>query len=651
MEEFESLEQAFAEYAGSDHMLDLAEFQKALDLNNDFLAERLFQVFDRDQTQRINAQEFLDTLYQLAQGTTDDKLMFAFRLHDRNDDHRIDRRELEEFILASLQANQLNIPAIQVRQLIDLLFKQADTDESREITFAEFKHLLDGSPELREAMTVSPVSWLQPPQAELPSVSQQIGWRSRVHYLQNNWAKLLFLVLYFSVIGWLFVHAYYLHRDQGLYFGIARGCGAALNFNSALILVPVMRQGMSRLRKSKLNDFLPIDEHLEFHKLVGQVIFGLAVIHTLAHLQDRFLSHQSLSGFLSYGSGYTGLLLMLILLLLWFTAQPVVREKELFDLFSVAHLAYIPWLGLLLVHGKAFWQWSGGAIAAFLLEQLVRHRQSKRRVRLLNAVTLPGNVLALKMERLGFTFEASDYVYLKCPTISKFEWHPFTISSAPEQLDQFSVHIRAVGSWTQKLYHSFKVPIQENQVDLTFPIYVQGPYHSPSSHIFTAEYVMLIAGGIGVTPYASILQSMLQRKKLQQTDFSLKKVHFYWLNRDQSSFEWFLELLHRINLEDTYGLFDLNLYLTGVTQRPNIQSVTLYTAMDLLHDQMHVDLITGLKEQTHTGRPDWSQIFQAINAQYPAEKVDVFYCGPRGLSNTLSKQCNRYGFRYRKENF
>jgi hypothetical protein len=72
---------------------------------------------------------------------------------------------------------------------------------------------------------------------------------------------------------------------------------------------------------------------------------------------------------------------------------------------------------------------------------------------------------------------------------------------------------------------------------------------------------------------------------------------------------------------------------------------------DLLHDQMHVDLITGLKEQTHTGRPDWPQIFQAINIQYPAEKVNVFYCGPRGLSSTLRKQCNRYGFRYHKENF
>lgn len=32
-----------------------------------------------------------------------------------------------------------------------------------------------------------------------------------------------------------------------------------------------------------------------------------------------------------------------------------------------------------------------------------------------------------------FQFKPGDYIYINIPKIAKYEWHPFTISSAPEQ--------------------------------------------------------------------------------------------------------------------------------------------------------------------------------------------------------------------------
>jgi predicted ferric reductase len=32
-----------------------------------------------------------------------------------------------------------------------------------------------------------------------------------------------------------------------------------------------------------------------------------------------------------------------------------------------------------------------------------------------------------------FSFTPGDWVFIKIPQIATFEWHPFTISSAPEQ--------------------------------------------------------------------------------------------------------------------------------------------------------------------------------------------------------------------------
>lgn len=40
---------------------------------------------------------------------------------------------------------------------------------------------------------------------------------------------------------------------------------------------------------------------------------------------------------------------------------------------------------------------------------------------------------------------------------------------------------------------------------------IDGPYGTPSQHIFDAEHAVLIASGIGITPFASILQSLMQR--------------------------------------------------------------------------------------------------------------------------------------------
>lgn len=40
--------------------------------------------------------------------------------------------------------------------------------------------------------------------------------------------------------------------------------------------------------------------------------------------------------------------------------------------------------------------------------------------------------------------------------MAKYEWHPFTISSAPEKQGVFWLHIRAVGTWTNRLYRLFE---------------------------------------------------------------------------------------------------------------------------------------------------------------------------------------------------
>jgi len=202
-------------------------------------------------------------------------------------------------------------------------------------------------------------------------------------------------------------------------------------------------------------------------------------------------------------------------------------------------------------------------------------------------------------------------------------------------------------------------------------IFVDGPFGAPSSNIFRAEHAVLIGTGIGVTPFASILQSIMHRYwhvkrtcpkcDFQWSDelhsvFSLKKVDFFWINRDQKSFEWFVKLLSQLEIEQSeqdgvMGHFlDMHMYITSALQRTDMKAVGLQLALDLLHEKEKRDLVTGLKSRTIAGRPNWNKVFTQIREQHKG-RVTVFYCGNPSLAKIVRKKCNEFKFSFRKEVF
>ena len=139
-------------------------------------------------------------------------------------------------------------------------------------------------------------------------------------------------------------------------------------------------------------------------------------------------------------------------------------------------------------------------------------------------------------------------------------------------------------------------------------IYVDGPYGAPSSHIFRAQHAVLVGTGIGVTPFASILQSIMIRywkgrhtcpncnyewsSEIPVTIMNLKKVDFFWINRDQKSFEWFVNLLTQLEIEQAElggameRFLDMHMYITSALQKTDMKAVGLQLALDLLHQKV-----------------------------------------------------------------
>jgi predicted ferric reductase len=162
--------------------------------------------------------------------------------------------------------------------------------------------------------------------------------------------------------------------------------------------------------------------------------------------------------------------------------------------------------------------------------------------------------------------------------------------------------------------------------------------------------VVLIGAGIGVTPFTSVLESMvLSFHGLGTRPLALQKGYFYWLNKDQYSFEWFAALLARIEAADKKGVLDIHICMTS--GRANLTSVALTLARAVRRDLGGSDIVTGLRTATRMGAPDWERELSAIAARHAPETVDVFFCGPHGLGAKLAPACARLGMRFRQERF
>jgi predicted ferric reductase/Ca2+-binding EF-hand superfamily protein len=646
------IEQAFVAHAGATDTIDAAKLQGILGLRSPYLAKRVFALFDRNRDGFIQRDEFIAGATRLVTGDVREKLWFAFQLHDHDGDGFIDQTEMVRMISIAMAESEITERASQpAEQLATVLFRATDSNRDGRVSFDEFEAALRRRPELLRKMTLSEAIWLAPNEdlldwIDAPKRTQLCApWFSSQH-----WATGAFVTLWVLANLAIFGPFFWQMPAQGarLWMQLGRTLGLALDFNGALILIPMMRRLLTRVRATFLGRLIPVDHSLAFHRLLGHALFALGICHaacfTIAYVGGH--SHQPLSDlFLSTGKGLTGLVLLGLFSVMWFFSLAFVRRTSHFELFYFTHLLYLGWLALAIAHAPSFLLWAGLPLLGFLLEQVWRLRRRAKLSRVVVSTPLRSAVTRLEIERPeGFDFAPADYVFLRIPAIARHEWHPFTLSSAPERA-HLSVHVRSLGDWSSALRRA----VEENALPI-LDVHIDGPYGSPSAHIFRSRVAVLIGAGIGVTPFASVLESLVLRANGRSVRASnLEKVHFFWLNRDQYSFEWFAALLTDLERVDQKGLLDIHLCMTGA--RAGATALGLELAREVMHASGRSDMITGLRSHTHLGHPDWEALLGEIVARHAPEHVDAYFCGPPGLGAVLAPLCRRLGISFREERF
>ncbi|KAF8452547.1 NADPH oxidase B [Boletus edulis BED1] len=491
----------------------------------------------------------------------------------------------------------------------------------------------------------------------------------------------------------------------GITYAIARAAALMLHCDVIFILLPVCRNFISLLRRTPLNQFIPFDKNIAFHKATAWSIVVFTVIHIGAHMRnfqelalldpDAKTTGQRIIVFLqanfATGTGVTGWIMTACLgIIVWFAMDK--RRRANFERFWYSHHLFIIFFLAWQFHGMwcmikpdrqpfcsyisigVFWRyWLVGGVL-WTYERVLREIRARHKTYISKVIQHPSKVVEIQIKKEKTTIRAGQYIFICCPDISYFQWHPFTLTSAPEE-DYISVHIRVVGDFTTALAKSLGCDFDSkkgNEVNAgsgmvvgtntnpplkrTLPrVMVDGPFGSASEDYLNYETVLLVGAGIGVTPFASILKSIWYRMNglNNSKPTRLSKVYFTWVIRDFGSAEWFHSLLQAIEDQDTQNRIEINIYLTAKIKEDDMTNIIV---QDVGAEK---DAVTSLRAPTHYGRPNWDKAFTSLVDKHPETDVGVFFCGPPVLSRQLRQMCNKFSdpspggtrFFFGKENF
>ncbi|KAF9034679.1 NADPH oxidase isoform 2 [Hymenopellis radicata] len=518
---------------------------------------------------------------------------------------------------------------------------------------------------------------------------------------------IIFILLHLLVAVFGFFH--YQLKDNsntarqtfGITFPIARTAALVLHVDVIFILLPVCRNFVSLLRRTPLNDIIPFDKNLLLHKATAWSIVIGSAVHILAHIVNltrlvlaipnatagEMVKEWVLANFIS-GPLITGWVMTAALgVMVWYAMEK--RRRANFEKFWYTHHLFIVFFINWQLHGMfcmirpdrppycsfnvigVFWRyWLVGGVI-WIWERVLREIRSRHVTYISKVIQHPSNVMELQIKKEKTTTRAGQYIFLSCPEVSYFQWHPFTLTSAPEE-DYISVHIRVAGDFTTALSKAVGCDFGKDKeknipaggqvigtnvnppINRTLPrVMVDGPFGSASEDFLKYETILLVGAGIGVTPFASILKSIWYRMNNfgNAKPTRLSKVYFTWVIRDYGTAEWFHSLLQAIEEQDTQNRIEINIYLTAKIKEDDMNNI-------IVHDVgSEKDAITALRAPTHFGRPNWDRVFPSITEKHPESDVGVFFCGPPVLSKQLHVMCNKYSdpkgtrFFFGKENF
>ncbi|XP_075064232.1 dual oxidase 1-like [Mixophyes fleayi] len=497
--------------------------------------------------------------------------------------------------------------------------------------------------------------------------------------IENYQRHIVCIVIFYGISAGLFAERgyYYGFASPGsgiadtTYVGliISRGSAASISFMFSYLLLTMCRNLITFLRETFLNRYIPFDAAVDFHRWIAISALVLSIFHTLGHLVNVYiftitplsvLSCLFPTVFADNGSDYpqkyywwffetvpglTGVLLLAVMALIYVFSTYHFRRVS-FRGFWVMHHLYVLFYVLTIIHGSfaliqqpRFHIFFIAPATIFVIDKLISLSRKKTEIDVLDMQQLPSGVLHLKFQRpTEFDYKSGQWVRIASLSLGTDEYHPFTLTSAPHE-DTLSLHIRAVGPWTTRLRELYS---SHNMAEIKYPkLFLDGPFGEGHQEWNKFEVSVLVGGGIGVTPFASILKDLVFKSSVN-AKIHCKKVYFIWVTRTQKQFEWLMDIIREVEENDKHELLSVHIYITQLTEKFDFRTAMLYICERHFQKVQNKSILTGLSSITHFGRPPFLGFLNSLQEVHPkVKKIGVFSCGPPGMTKNVESACRK----------
>eukprot|EP00258_Populus_trichocarpa_P021748 XP_024437767.1 ferric reduction oxidase 8, mitochondrial isoform X1 [Populus trichocarpa] len=370
----------------------------------------------------------------------------------------------------------------------------------------------------------------EPPRSR-PARSATVGFSNPV--VVNSFVgilsslEILAVFLFFLFLAWTYyarisndfkklmpVKSLKLDLWQIKYLRVATRFGLLAEVCLALLLLPVLR-GLAIFQLIGIQ----FEASVRYHILLGTSMIFFSTIHGAStlfiwgvsrHIQDEIWRWQKKGRI--YLAGEIALVTGLVI---WITSLPQIRRRR-FEIFYYTHHLYIVFLIFFLFHaGDRHFYMVFSGVFLFGLDKLLRILQSRPQSCILSAriYLIPSKAIELTLPKdpvAGLKYTPTSVIYMKIPSISKFQWHPFSITSSSNIDDHtMSVVVKCNEGWTSSLYDMIQAELDSDTGAMNcIPVSIEGPYGPASLDFLRHDSLLLIAGGAGITPFLSIIKEI-----------------------------------------------------------------------------------------------------------------------------------------------
>ncbi|PVH82906.1 hypothetical protein DL98DRAFT_652887 [Cadophora sp. DSE1049] len=396
------------------------------------------------------------------------------------------------------------------------------------------------------------------------------------------------------------------------------------------------------------------------HRFVAWVSFSLAWCHTIPFFWISYTDggYENVKIRFFMGSGGTtewgGVPPLINLFLLCILSLPIIRYR-IYESFYYSHIVLsISYLGLLFWHAGNIldsWAYLWATLALWLASWTARALWYTQPTNIKNKWLVSSSTaifeLTVQMTRIemlaprGFQFSPAQHCFLRFPSISYTDSHPFTIVSAPvpstrgfhgREYQQTLVFLaRSHEGFTKKLANYYAShPNQEVQA------WIEGPYGGicrPIERVY--DTLILVAGGTGITACLPWLEYVTSKAE----NIRCLDVVLIWVMREREHAAWAEPTLEMVATRTrTPVLVKTRFFVTSapaIVEAPEADEENPKTELPGRDSDLQS---AGHPIQLAAGRP---YIGALIEEEIMEGKNFVFGCGPEGMRSDIANACSK----------